>query len=331
MAVPRSRLLRYRLTGTEDGEIAVRFQTWKAETERGIMKPRSTELKRLDDAIKACPGGDTAHGSLPQRKAVVDALKAWVAEQARKGSSWTRSTRNATVDAQGRGTVERLIRDLMGDATFAPALAPLLQAVAAPVQPVNNAYSPGKWDRGKDADGRWYEFIRQQKGNSCVCATIVMVKRAFHGLSASQLSEEQIRGVMALEERGLLHTGVSALGAQTQLLHDWATTGTGPGQAVNVLKAQPYPVKTARHHPDKSGQDLLDDLRRCTGAKPGLVGWRWAAGGGHFTMCAGPTKDGLQLVIVDPWTGINYVDNTLAGYTSYQGGAGTLGDAVVCV
>jgi hypothetical protein len=309
----------------------MRFATWKSETGRGIFTPRSTELQRLDDAINACNGSDTSLGSLPQRKAVVDALKNWTDAQARKGSSWARSTRNATLDAQGRGTVERLMRELMSDGTFRPLLALLLNAVAAPPPPASNVYVPGKWDRGKDVDGRWYEFIRQQKGNSCVCATIVMVKRAFHSLGASQLSEEQIRGVMALEEAGLLNTGVSALGAQAQALHDWAKLGTGPTHAVNVLRATPYAVPTARHHPANSGQGLLDDLRRCTGTKPGLIGWRWSSGGGHFTMCAGPTKDNSRLVFVDPWTGIGYVDNTLAGYTRYQGGQGKLGDAIVCV
>lgn len=322
----------------------MRFTTWKSETERGILTPRSAELKRLDDAIKACPQGDTANATAPQRTAVVNALKTWADAQARKGSSWVRSTRNATVDAHNQGTVERLMRELSRDAACATTLRPYLNAAAAPqvAPPVvlpppppppridPNAYVPGKWENKPDSDGRWYEFIRQQEGNSCVCATIVMVKRAFHSLNASQLSEEQIRGIMALEERGLLHTGLSAIGAQTQALHDWASVGTGPGHAVNVLKATPYPVKSARIHPAKAGQGLLDDLRRCTKTKPGLIGWFWAAGGGHFTMCAGPTKDNSQLVIVDPWYGIDYVDNTQAGFTRYRNGTGTLEVAILC-
>src|SRR3546814_15701820 len=57
---------------------------------------------------------------------------------------------------------------------------------------------------------------------------------------------------------------------------------------------------------------------------------RRTRGLGHFTMCCGPTEDGSKLVIVDPWTGIGYVDNTVNGFTSYQNGTGTLGDAIVC-
>jgi hypothetical protein len=300
------------------------YTTWMAETKRGITTPRSTQLKAVDNAFSTCK--DTATGSLPQRKALVDALVAWIGF---KGGNWRQSTRNATVDGTGKGTVERLLRDLSADSTFKGKLNQYLTAGVAPVVR-SNAYIPGKWDTAKDEDGHCYEFIRQQKGNSCVCATIVMVKRAFHNLSASQLGEEQIRGLMALEETGNLNKGISAISQPAQNHHDWDNVGTGPTRAVNVLKVNPYPVKNARRMAEKSGQTLLDALRKCSRKQPGLVGWRWSAGGGHFTMCCGPTEDGSKLVIVDPWTGIGYVDNTVNGFTSYQNGTGTLGDAIVC-
>jgi hypothetical protein len=37
-----------------------------------------------------------------------------------------------------------------------------------------------------------------------------MVKRAFHVPIAGRISERRIRGVMALEDNGLLNTGISA-------------------------------------------------------------------------------------------------------------------------
>lgn len=307
------------------------FATWKTETSRGLLTPRSRQLKALDTAFQLTP--NTATCTPQQKVALANLLKAWMDAQALKGQNWRQSTRNSQVDVHGRGTVEQLARDLMQDLGARPILAAYVNApapVAPPAPPVaaNNAYAPGRWDRSKDRDGHWYDFIRQEKGNSCVCATIAMVKRSVHNLSTERLSEEEIRGLMALEETGQLNTGVSSLSHQAQTGHDWDNVGTSPARAVSVLKRQPYPVLSARRLPGAGGQQLLDEIRKFTANAPGLIGWRWAAGGGHFTMCTGPTRDGASLVIVDPWTGIGYVDNTLAGFTSYNNGQGTLGVAI---
>jgi hypothetical protein len=303
----------------------MKYQTWKDETSRGVFTPRSTELKALDAEFLLAD--DTATCGSAQRIRLAKLIKTWTEAQTRKGSSWTRSTRNTTTDSTGKGTVERLMRALLTDMAVAPILQPVLNGVAVAPVPVNNAYVPGKWDRAKDQDNHWYEFIRQHKGNSCVCATIVMVKRAVHNLSANQLSEEEVRGLMALEETGNLNQGISAISSAAQNHHDWDNVGTGPARAVAVLKVKPHPVD-ARILPGKTGQGLLDSINLFTRKKPGLIGWRWSTGGGHFTMCCGPTVDGSRLVIVDPWTGIGYVDNTLTGFTSYNGGTGTLGVAI---
>jgi hypothetical protein len=302
------------------------YNTWINETARGTFTPCSPTLKAFDTAFQT--DRDTATCGSVRRIALAKLLKAWMDAQAAKGSSWVRSTRNATVDLQGRGTVERLIRDLLTDATVRPILQPYLNAIPVVVAPTSNAYVPGKWDRAKDQDNHWYDFIRQQKGNSCVCATIVMTKRAIHNLPADRLSEEEIRGVMALEETGNLNKGISALSSAAQTHHDWDNVGTGEQQAVNVLKAKPYAVPTARILAGTAGQGLLDGIRQFTRKKPGLIGWLWTGGGGHFTMCVGPTADGARLVIIDPWNGINYVDNTLTGFNRYQNGTGTLGVAI---
>jgi hypothetical protein len=302
----------------------MRFADWKSETSRGIFKPRSAELKALDRAIE--DAGDTKTCGMAARIRIAKRLKDWVDAQALNGRNWSQSTRNSTTDVLGRGTVERLIRDLMTHGECG-SLQTLLNAIPAVAAPVTDAYSPGKWDRSRDDDGHWYDYIRQEKGNSCVCATIVMVKRAVHNLASTDLREEQIRGILALEEAGKLNSGISALSDAAQNHHDWDNVGTGPTRAVKALQKNPYPVPTARILPGKAGQDLLNGIRKFTRKTPGLIGWRWSSGG-HFTMCVGPTDDGSRLVIIDPWTGINYVDNSLTGFTSYSNGQGTLGDVI---
>jgi len=65
-----------------------------------------------------------------------------------------------------------------------------LQAHAATSTPASTipGYVPGKWQREKDADGRWHDFVLQERGNSCGPACVAMVKRAAHNLTSSQLS-----------------------------------------------------------------------------------------------------------------------------------------------
>jgi len=303
------------------------YETWMSETSRGVFTPRSAALGAVDAAFSNCK--DSMKASLPLRKTLFDKLELWVKAQENKGKNWKSSTRNATKDNKGRGTVERLFADFAADPIFKPQVAKLNALPVAPAPALGGAYVPGKWDHHKDQDGGWHEFIRQQKGNSCVPSTIVMVKRAFHGLSAGQLSEEQIRGVMGLEESGNLNQGLSSLSHTAQSTHDWANQGTGPDHAVNVLRANPYPVPGARKLSVR-GQGLRTDLRKCSSKKPGLIGWLWVAGGGHFTVCCGPTKDDSKLIILDPWNGIQYVPNVDPHFASYLGATARLGDAIVC-
>jgi hypothetical protein len=300
------------------------YQTWMEETKRGIATPRSKELRDLDEAFEGC--GNT-NGPFLKKKALFDKLKDWMQAQHHKGQDWRNSTRNSTKGLTGKGTVERLLDEFAADAYFKPQVMQLIGFTAPPVAS-SNTYSPGKWDRVQDQDGGWHEFIRQEKGNSCVCATVAMVKRAVHSLAPHQVTEEQIRGIMALEETGNLNQDISALSLAAQKHHDWDNIGTGPNRAVSILRKQPYPVAQARRVTAK-GPALLDQLRKCSAKSPGLIGWRWTKSG-HFTMCCGPTKDGSKLMIIDPWTGIQYVDNSNPQFASYQGGAGTLGDAIVC-
>ena len=130
----------------------------------------------------------------------------------------------------------------------------------AATTPVNvPGYTPGK--------------CLQERGNSCGPACVAMVKRAVHRLGARQLSEEEIRGLVALAEAGRLHQGVSALGGMARNAHDWINVGSENRGLIQVLQVQPHRVATARDAGGMAPAALLAELRKCTPQKPAIVGW----------------------------------------------------------
>lgn len=286
------------------------FKTWKAETKRGLTSPRSSALKTLDDAFEEY---DKDKG-VKKKTVLVNALVAWMDT---KGKDWAQSIRNS------KGTVEQLLKDLSADPMFKGKLSPYVQAVTATTTVVAG-YVPGKWERVKDIDGRWHDYVLQERGNSCGPACVAIVKRGFHNLASNQISEEQIRGAVALAEGHKLNTDVSTIGAEAIAEHDWINVGSNNGGLIEVLKKSPAQVPNARDGGGMSADAFLEKLRECTPRKPAIIGWNWKGGGGHWTVCAGPTKDGTQLLILDPWTGIEYIPNDPIGFKSYQGGAGKL-------
>ncbi|MEL6530149.1 MAG: papain-like cysteine protease family protein [Pseudomonadota bacterium] len=344
----------------------MRYETWMNETRRGLFKPRSKALKAVDRAFSRC--GDSSVGHSRLRAELLDKLIAWINT---KGDRWQQSIRNTRKDARGKGTVERLVEGFALDPNFAPRLIqaglinrpipPLpntrpippvpahrpipalprtrpvpptpahrpIPAIPAHAVPPGEAYRPGKIDNKKDCDGKWHRFIRQEKSNSCVPATVTMMKRAWGGANFNDLSEPYVRGLMTLNENGRLNQGVSTLSNYAQTQHNWQMNGTTATRAVEVLKMNPFPVKTAYSVPGALVSLTL--LRNLTPRKPGLVGWRWRGGGGHATLCIGPSNDNTQLKIIDPWHGIQYVDNTQAGFSTYHTPTGSIGDLIVAV
>jgi len=185
-------------------------------------------------------------------------------------------------------------------------------------------YFPGKKQRQKDVDGKWHEFVLQRRGNSCGPACVLMVKTAFHPPAKAQLGEPEVRGTVALFEQGKIYQGISSLSTAAISMHNWNNVGSNRAPLIQTLHAQPFPVPSARAVSNLSPADMLAELRRCTRKTPGIVGWNWQSGGGHWTVCAGATDDNSRLIILDPWDGVQYVQNDLANYRSYQNGAGTL-------
>ena len=142
-------------------------------------------------------------------------------------------------------------------------------------------YQPGKWERRKDVDGRWHEFILQNKGNSCGPACVLTVKQAWHPIAKHQLREPQIRGIVALHESGKTHTGLSELSPEAIGLHNWKNVGSNRAPLLKTLIGQPFPVSSRGVNLSSDG--LFDLLGKCTASRPAIVGWLWAGGGGHWT------------------------------------------------
>jgi len=205
-----------------------------------------------------------------------------------------------------------------------PNLQTAVTQVSSPIGESVPGYSPGKWQRQKDDDGNWHEFILQQKGNSCGPACVTMVKLAWHPGAKYDLREPEIRGLVALFESNKQHQGISSLSPQAVGLHKWKDVGSDRDPLVKTLKAKPFPVASARGVSNLAPAAMLDELRKCSSKKPAIVGWLWQGGGGHWTVCVGPTRDKSSLIILDPWDGIQYVQNDVAGFSSYQNGQGSL-------
>lgn len=185
----------------------------------------------------------------------------------------------------------------------------------------------------KDIDGRWFQFDHQHLGNSCTLASCKIAKEFYHNMP---VGEEYLRGLSTLIEYGATNKGISPMARIVTNSHNWDLSGAGVAQTVGVMKAQPLPVHSARSmHP------TIDVLRSATRNRPVLAGWLWQAGGGHFTVCVGPTKTDRDLfVILDPWYGLQYVsaDEAVRGTLMYHpidpasgnaAGAGRFAAAVV--
>jgi len=180
-------------------------------------------------------------------------------------------------------------------------------------------YVPGKEVRRKDKNNHWHKFYLQQKGNSCgpTCVRTILLAHT----SITLPSEATIRNMMGLVEEGVQHTGASVSG------HNWETTGSNVPSIVQVLKS--YGLRHAR---SVSGlEKIRDALTGCSRNEPGIVGWWWgpsygnhdAHHSGHWTSCVGPTQNGTELVILDPWTEIEYISrNSYWNYYPSGGGYG---------
>lgn len=153
----------------------------------------------------------------------------------------------------------------------------------------------------KDIDGRWFKFAHQQMGNSCTIASIRMAKEYY---TNTLIGEEALRGIATLFEKHAANKGISMFDPAVVAAHNWETTGGYAELTLKVLKAPPSPVLAA-----KIVSASPDQLRKATRNHPILIGWSWDKGGGHCTVCVGPTKTDKDLVVIlDPGYGLQYVN-----------------------
>jgi hypothetical protein len=107
----------------------------------------------------------------------------------------------------------------------------------------------------------------------------------------------------------------------------WNVTGTRPELVVVALHADPLPVPEAR----LVENNYYNHLMKTTPDRPAILAVMWmvhhegrAANdadreaalegqkslGGHFILCTGPTRDQTQFIILDPMSGIRYLDRS---------------------
>lgn len=197
-----------------------------------------------------------------------------------------------------------------------------------------STYAPGKWYQTKDRDGKFHNYIMQKKGNSCGCACVKILKTAWFP-GARDMSEDVIQNQIALKESGAENTGQSLFDNLTTAAHNWETTPDNPAAFEYALKCSPFAIKSAQVS-SRTYDEFFKKLQAATPNKPAMAGWLWASGGGHMTVCKGPTGDGNHLIILDPWNGIQYVPNDKVGFRTYQPvdesgsvtGNGTIGDVI---
>ena len=193
--------------------------------------------------------------------------------------------------------------------TRIPPLQGIVDAHNTGIGLTDQTYAPGKEVRLKDTDNRWYQFEMQEKGNSCGCSAVRTVLSQFTHVALP--SEKQIRDAMSLYESGIANQGV------TKSNHDWENVGSVVPSLVKLLVS--IGVRDARAVTGP-GDTVLRALRKCSKNYPGIIGWWWGltgdtSNGGHWTVCVGPNALGDQLVILDPWNGVQYVDT--ASFTDY--------------
>lgn len=162
----------------------------------------------------------------------------------------------------------------------------------------------------QDKDGRWFKFYAQQMGNSCTVASARIAKEYY---TNSVIGEDALRGIATLFEYNSTNRGIPALRDDVTKAKDWDTSGGYEEITLKVLKSEPLPIPEAR-----SVSATPDLLRTASRNHPVLIGWRWATGGGHVTVCVGSmSKFPDQVVILDPYFGLQYLSLGLAGASSF--------------
>jgi hypothetical protein len=276
------------------------YNTWKTETKRGPLTPRSKKLKAIDDAFESYETAKKSGGGTKQQVALFDALLNWING---KGAGWKGSTRNSTKDVSNKGTVERLLEDLTKlNPAFKVKAAHLL---AAPTPPPRVVLEHGRKFNQRDADGSWHQINVQQKENSCGPCSIRMVIKLVNN---EDVGEDYLRELVEMAEEGANYGGNMGDGGvvTTGGAHDWSPNGGGTWLVPAALKGVRPPIN-AVHTADQT------DLLRTTKKRPAIGVVSWTNGGLHYVVVAGLVDGGKKLLILDPFNGVQHMDVTSGG------------------
>jgi hypothetical protein len=260
---------------------------------KSSLRPIMTILDRMPDPRPPAPAVPTSGDLDALAKAIAD-LNESKAKKYAKALDWlNRSV--AGLEAKRTKTLPAIGRTTLG-------------------------YAPGKEVRYPDKDGRWHRFYLQERGNSCGPTSTRTILLAHTHIKTP--SEKSIRDHFGLLIHNMANTGVDDSG------HDWENVGTGIEPTVKVL--QHFGLRDARLV--KGWQQRREELAKSSQNCPALIGWLWQPppAGGHLTTCVGLTRSGNELIILDPWTQVGYVDASAPwNYFPSGGGHGQMAAVVV--
>lgn len=164
------------------------------------------------------------------------------------------------------------------------------------------------------SDGRTYVWYRQDKANSCACASILMLM--YHRQN-KKLSEDSVRGWCGSAE--------GAVNKSKDGVRDYDTTGTQLDIIGTVLSEKVRLITST-----SSGASALRDIKKARPSNPLICGVFWfqtnTAGdtvwqGGHAVVAI--NYHGGKVIFLDPEYGVFEVpEGDLMNYTITYPGAG---------
>lgn len=290
-------------------------QHWMTQTRRGTLTPRSKKLKAIDDAFEAYEMAvRMRRGTQKETTALFNAVIEWIQS---KGGNWKSSTRNSRIEAGGKGTVEKLLSDLLTlNPGFRMKAAPYLNQSAPPPPPL---MQHGVKNQQKDVNGDWHEIPVQTEANSCGPASIRMVIKLVQN---TDVDENYLRQLVEFVEEGGAYGGsLGTVGVVSQNgVHDWSPNGGGTWLVTKALQAVRPPISVIEGTDSKT---LLQTSKK----KPAIGVVAWNGGGLHYVVAAGKSRDGTKLIILDPFYGVQWAPvaaNSLGNYSPTDPNSGAV-------
>lgn len=169
---------------------------------------------------------------------------------------------------------------------------------------------------------KWYEILRQQKGNSCAPACIRMMGIYLNGADPG---EGTTQALVSVAEGGTSTLGTG--GVVGQAGHDFVTTATAPAPMVTALKGLRPAINSSYIWEQTTTQGLKDAIAKVGPKNPMIIGVYWAGGGGHVMV--GVDRDSVsgRVIVADPGYGVRFIEPD----GSYQPAVGVDGNVTLAI